>query len=103
MYLLGDIGNTETKFFKLDKNLSILNKFRLKTKKINTPIIKKKLTLIFKSKIRIKKVLISSVVPSVYQKIRFIIKKNFQTKSIELKSLNLKKFIEIKVNKRQVG
>ena len=42
MYLLGDIGNTETKFFKLDKNLSILNKFRLKTKKINTPIIKKK-------------------------------------------------------------
>jgi type III pantothenate kinase len=61
------------------------------------------LYFIIKKKINIKKSLFSSVVPNQFNLIKSFIKKNFKTKCIELKKLNLNKIMKIKVNRKQIG
>ena len=64
---------------------------------------KKKLNFLNTNKKVVQKALFCSVVPKCYKKIRNFIKYRFKIKSIELKSLNLSKFIKIKVTRNQVG
>ena len=68
-YLMGDIGNTNIKICKINKNFKIINTYLFETKNINLERnLNKKLKNILNKNIN-NKVLISSVVPPVYRKI----------------------------------
>tara|TARA_Y100000590_G_scaffold469990_1_gene661165 strand:- start:1009 stop:1749 length:741 start_codon:yes stop_codon:yes gene_type:complete len=103
MILIGDIGNTEVKIFLLTSKKKIKKKFILKTKKISKYYINSKLNSLKIYSERIEKILFSSVVPSVYTKLKSYIKKKLKKNCNELKEKNLKKIINIKVNIKQVG
>ncbi len=103
MYLIGDIGNTEVKICLFSSKKKLKKKITLKTNLITINYLKKKLNFLNTNKKVVQKALFCSVVPKCYKKIRNFIKYRFKIKSIELKSLNLSKFIKIKVNRNQAG
>ena len=103
MYILGDIGNTETKICLVSQKYKIIKKIIFPSKKITT----EKLDKLFKQKKlnfkKIRKILFCSVVPkSFYQMKKFLLKKT-NLRCYELKNLNLKSFIKVKVDYKQVG
>tara|TARA_Y200000002_G_scaffold224028_1_gene185010 strand:+ start:246 stop:989 length:744 start_codon:yes stop_codon:yes gene_type:complete len=103
MYLIGDIGNTETKICLFNDKKKLLKK-----KIINTGNLRKKniynnfkfLNLYNK---KIDKIIFSSVVPNVFKNIKRFIKKKFKLEVKELKQINLKKILTVDVNMKQVG
>ena len=103
MYLIGDIGNTETKICLFNDKKKLLKK-----KILNTSILQKKniynnfkfLNLYNK---KIEKIIFSSVVPNVFKNIKRFIKKKFKLEVKELKQINLKKILTVDVNMKQVG
>jgi len=103
MYILGDIGNTETKLCLVSKKNKILKKVTFLSKSVS----KKQLNNLFKkNKIqlnKIEKVLFCSVVPNTFSTIRKFLSKKVKTKCFEVKNLNLKSLIKIKVDYKQVG
>ena len=103
MYILGDIGNTETKVCIVSKRNKILKKISFLSKKINN----KQLDSLFKKKkiklYKIEKVLFCSVVPNTFNLIKKFLSKKVKSKCLEVKNLNLKSLIKIKVNYKQVG
>ena len=103
MYLLGDIGNSETKLCLVSEKNKILKKIIFSTKDIN----KKKLEKNFKNlKInykKIEKILFCSVVPKSFNLIKKYLFKKTKVKCNEVKNLDLKSLIKIKVNYKQVG
>ncbi len=103
MYILGDIGNTETKICIVSKKNKILKKITFLSKSINN----KRLNNLFKiNKIQlnqIEKVLFCSVVPNTFSIIKKFLSKKIKSKCLEVKNLNLKSLIKIKVNYKQVG
>ena len=103
MYIIGDIGNTETKICVYSRQKKIIKKIILKSSLINNSYLNKKLSSIFKKKIVIKKVILSSVVPKIYNVIKFFLLKNFKLKVFEIKELNINKLIKISVNRKQIG
>ena len=97
-YLIGDIGNTNIKICKINKNFKIVNTYLFDTKNKNfKKIFNKNLKRIIKRDTN-NKVLFSSVVPSVYSKIRKILKKK-KMKVFEVKKFNLRKLMKFKVKK----
>ena len=103
MYVIGDIGNTETKICVYSAQKKIIKKVILKSNLINNNYLKKNLFFIFKKKNIIKKVIFSSVVPKIFKVIKFFLLKNFKLKAFEIKELNVKQLIKILVNKKQIG
>jgi len=103
MIIVGDIGNTETKVCLIDKSNKIIKKIIIKTKDINNNSLSVLLTKLKLSKINIKKVLFCSVVPKAFNQIKKIFYQNLKIKIYELKDLDLKKMINIKVNYKQIG
>ena len=103
MIIVGDIGNTETKVCLIDKSNKIIKKIIIKTKNINNNSLSVLLTKFKLSKINIKKVLFCSVVPKAFNQIKKIFYQNLKIKIYELKDLDLKKMINIKVNYKQIG
>ena len=103
MYLIGDIGNTDIKICLFSKNLKLIKKIRLKTFLLNNSYLEKNLKFIKRYKSNITNVLISSVVPIVYKRIKKFIDKSIKIKCVELKKINLNKLLKIKVNKKQIG
>ena len=103
MYILGDIGNTETKLFLVSKKKRILKKLTFLSKSVNNT----KLNNLFKkNKIKldkIEKVLFCSVVPNTFSIIKSFLSKKVKSKCFEVKNLNLKSLIKIKVDYNQVG
>ena len=103
MYLLGDIGNSETKLCLVSKKNKILKKIIFSTKDIN----QKKLEKNFKNlKIdykKIEKILFCSVVPKSFNLIKKYLFKKIKVRCYEVKNLGLKSLIKIKVNYKQVG
>ena len=103
MYILGDIGNTETKIFIISLNNKIIRKLTISTQDIN----QKKLNELFSNfKIdykKIKKILFCSVVPKSFNLIKNFLSKKIKLKCYEIKDLNLKSLIKIKANYNQVG
>ena len=102
-YLVGDIGNTLTKICLINEDSKILKEHSIETRellvknniyKLFSPLLKKNIK---------KKILFSSVVPNIYNKInKFLIEKNF--KSFEIKNLSLKKILKINIdNYKQLG
>tara|TARA_B110000027_G_scaffold94786_1_gene100047 strand:- start:39 stop:785 length:747 start_codon:yes stop_codon:yes gene_type:complete len=103
MIIVGDIGNTETKVCLIDKSNIIIKKIIIKTKDINNNSLSVLLTKFKLSKINIKKVLFCSVVPKAFNQIKKIFYQKLKIKIYELKDLDLKKMINIKVNYKQIG
>ena len=103
MYVIGDIGNTETKICVYSPQKKIVKKIILKSNSINNQYLKKNLSIIFKKKTIIKKVVFSSVVPKLFKLIKFFLLKNFKLKVFEIKELNINKLIKISVNRKQIG
>jgi type III pantothenate kinase len=103
MIIVGDIGNTETKVCLIDKSNKIIKKIIIKTKNINNNSLSVLLTKFKLSKINIKKVLFCSVVPKAFNQIKKIFYQKLKIKIYELKDLDLKKMINIKVNYKQIG
>ncbi len=102
-YLVGDIGNTLTKFSILSENFKIKKIYNIETKKILNNSTKNKIFKeILKKKIS-KKVLFSSVVPKAFKVIKKKLTIN-RFKVFEIKELNIKKILKIKVkNYNQLG
>ena len=103
MYVIGDIGNTETKICVYSSRKKIIKKIILKSNLINNSYLKKNLSLVLKKKAVIEKVVFSSVVPKIFKLIKIFILKNFKLKVFEIKELNVNKLINISVNRKQIG
>ena len=103
MYILGDIGNTETKIFLISTNNKNIRKITFSTKNINYVKLNK---LFINLKIdykKLKKILFCSVVPKSFNLIKKFLSKKTKLKCYEVKELNLKSLIRIKANYKQVG
>ena len=103
MYILGDIGNTETKIFLISINNKIIKRLIFSTKDINHSKLDK-LFINFKIDYKkLKKILFCSVVPKSFNIIKKYLSKKTKLKCYEVKDLNLKSLIKIKANYKQVG
>ena len=103
MYILGDIGNTDTKIFLVSKKNKILKRINFISKKISNNQLK---ILFRKNNLqinKIEKILFCSVVPNTFKIIKNYFSKITKVKCNEVKDLNLKSVIKIKVDYKQVG
>ena len=103
MYILGDIGNSETKIYLVNSNRKIIKSINISTKKINIHILKKEIRKLTKDLKKINKILFCSVVPKTFNLIRKFFNKNTKIRCYEVKDLNLRSMININVNFKQVG
>ena len=103
MYILGDIGNSETKVYLINPKNKIIRNISLTTKKISKEILNQKFRYLVKDFKSIKKILFCSVVPKSFGLIKKFLSKNLQIKCYEVKELKLGSLINIKVNFKQVG
>ena len=103
MYILGDIGNTETKICLVSLNNKIIKKIIFSSKDINHNKLNKffsRLKLDYK---KVQKIIFCSVVPKSFNLIKKFLLKKTKVRCYEVKNLNLKSLIKIKVNYKQVG
>ena len=63
MYILGDIGNSETKVFLVSSKYKIIKSVNFSSKRINNFVLKTKFKYLIKDFKHIKKILFCSVVP----------------------------------------
>jgi type III pantothenate kinase len=103
MYILGDIGNTETKIFLISFNNKIIKRLSISTKDINQTKLDKLFINFRIDYKKIKKILFCSVVPKSFNLIKKFLSKKMKLKCYEVKDLNLKSLIKIKANYSQVG
>ena len=103
MYILGDIGNTETKIFLVSTNNKIIKKLSLSTTDINYTRLNKLFINFITDYKKVKKILFCSVVPKSLSIIKNFLSKKTKLKCYEVKELNLKSLIQIKANYKQVG
>ena len=103
MYILGDIGNTETKIFLISINNRIIKKLILSSKDINHSKLDKLFANFKIDYKKIKKILFCSVVPKSFNIIKKYLSKKTKLKCYEVKDINLKSLIRIKANYKQVG
>ena len=103
MNILGDIGNSETKVFLVNNDNKILKYIVFPSKKLTNKMLKAKFKSLINDFSKIKKVLFCSVVPSSFNFIKKFFLRNIKKKCYEVKDLNLKSLIKIKVNYKQVG
>ena len=104
MYLIGDIGNTETKIFLFDQNFKIKKKWNLPSIKISRRYLYSNMRFLISKRSKVKKIIFSSVVPKSFFLIKeFLNKEIKKVRVIELKQINLKNLIKLRVNRKQVG
>ena len=103
MYILGDIGNSETKVFLVNSKKRIIANINFPSKKISNKILNNKFKLLIKDFAVIEKILFCSVVPESFNLIKKFLFKKIKTKCYEVKELNLETLIDINVNYKQVG
>ncbi len=103
MYLIGDIGNTETKILLFTSKKKIKKRIILKTKLISKLYLSKKFKFLDSKKREINKILFSSVVPRSYKLIKSYFNKKLKKKCYELKQIKLKNLIKIRANNKQIG
>ena len=103
MYLIGDIGNTETKICLFNTKKKLMKKKILNTSNLKKKNISYNFRFINSYDNKIEKILFSSVVPNVFKNIKRFIKKTFRLEVKELKQINLNKILKVDVNIKQVG
>ena len=100
MKIVGDIGNSDTKVCIL-KNKKIFKKIIFPTKLLTKSFFKNKIKFIKKHKITSS--LFCSVVPKKFEIIKNVLNRSYSIKTYELKKIDLKDIIKIKVNLKQIG
>ena len=95
MYLIGDIGNTAIKICLFNDNLKLIKNIKIYKKNLDKNFINKKLLFLRKYNSKLRKALFSSVVPNSYKIIKKTIKEITKMDCVELKTCDLKKFINI--------
>ena len=103
MYILGDIGNTETKIFLVSANNKIIKRLNLSTRDVNYNKLNRLFINLLVDYKKVKKILFCSVVPKSFVIIKKFLSKKTKLKCYEVKELNLKSLIQIKANYKQVG
>ena len=103
MYILGDIGNSVTKVFLVNSKNKILKNINFPSKTISNQILNSKFKSLIKDFALIDKVLFCSVVPKSFKLLKKFLSKKTKKKCYEVKDLELKSLINIKVNYHQVG
>ena len=103
MYILGDIGNSETKVFLVNPNKKIVKHINFVSKDINNKILDHKFKVLIKDFKKIQKILFCSVVPKTFDLIKKFLLKKTKCRCYEIKDLNLKSLININANYNQVG
>ena len=103
MYILGDIGNSETKIFLVSKNNKINKKLTFTTRDIDYAKLNRLFINLVVDYKKVKKILFCSVVPKSFITIKKFLSKKTRCKCHEVKDLNLKSLIKIKANYKQVG
>ena len=103
MYLIGDIGNTETKICLYNYKKRLLKKKIFNTSNLRKNNISDNLRFINFYNGKIDKIIFSSVVPNVFKNIKRFIKKKLRVEVKELKQINLTKILKVDVNMKQVG
>ena len=103
MYLIGDIGNTETKICLFNDKKKLLKKKTFDTNNFKKKNLSGKFKFLNSYIKKIDKIMFSSVVPDVFKNIKASIKKKLRVEVKELKQLNFKKILKIEVNTKQVG
>ncbi len=103
MYILGDIGNSETKVFLVNSKNRIIRNLNFPSKKINNKILNLKFKSFIKDFSNIEKILFCSVVPQSFYLIKNFLSKKTKKRCYEVKDLKLRSLININVNYKQVG
>ena len=103
MFIFGDIGNSETKVFLVSSNNRIIKNINFPSNKINEKTLNSKFKILVKDFKEIRKILFCSVVPKSFSLIKKFLSKKTKIRCYEVKDLNLKSVINIKVNYKQVG
>ena len=103
MFILGDIGNSETKVYLVNSKNKIIKNIKFSSKKINNKILNQKFNFLIKDFKSINKVLFCSVVPKSFYLIKKFLTNRIKKKCYEVKDLKLRSLIDIKVNFKQVG
>ena len=103
MFIFGDIGNSETKVFLVSSNNRIIKNINFPSNKINEKTLNSKFKILVKDFKKIRKILFCSVVPKSFSLIKKFLFKKTKLRCYEVKDLNLKSLINIKVNYKQVG
>ncbi len=103
MYILGDIGNSDTKIFLVNEKNRILKRVNLITNNINNQNLDRKIKFLTKDIKQIRNILFCSVVPKSFNLVKAYFKKKTKLKCYEIKDLNLKSLIKIRVNYKQAG
>ena len=103
MFIFGDIGNSETKIFLVNSNNKIINNINFPSNKINEKTLNSKFKILVKDFKKIRKILFCSVVPKSFSLIKKFLSKKTKIRCYEVKDLNLKSLINIKVNYKQVA
>ena len=93
MYILGDIGNSETKVYLVNSNDRIVRNINFSTKQISKSILNKKFRYLVKDFKFIKKVLFCSVVPKSFNFIKRFLSKKINKRCYEVKDLKLSSLI----------
>ena len=87
MYILGDIGNSDTKIFLVNKKERILKRTILISKNINNKNLDKKIKFLIKDIKKVEKILFCSVVPKSFNLIKNIFIKKLKLDVMKLKIL----------------
>ena len=103
MYILGDIGNSETKVYLVNSKNKVIRNINFPSKQINNKTLNKKFKYLIKDFKSIKKILFCSVVPNSFNLIKKFLSKKIKKRCYEVKDLKLRSLINIKVNFKQVG
>ena len=103
MYILGDIGNSESKVFLVNSKNKVIKNMNFPSKKVNNKLLKSKFRYLVNDFNKIEKILFCSVVPKSFRLIKNFLSKKTKIKCHEIKDLKLKSLINIKVNFNQVG
>ena len=103
MFIFGDIGNSETKVFLVSPNNEIIRNINFPSNRVNKKILNAKFKILIKDFKKIRKILFCSVAPKSFNLIKKFLSKKTKIRCYEVKNLNLKSLINIKVNYKQVG
>ena len=103
MYILGDIGNSETKLFLVNSKNRIIKYKNFPSKEINNKVLNNNFNSLTNDYSKIEKVLFCSVVPKSYTLIKKFLYKKIRKKCYEVKDLKLRSLMNIDVNYKQVG
>jgi type III pantothenate kinase len=103
MYILGDIGNSETKLFLVNSKNQIIKYKSFPSKEMNNRVLNNNFNSLTNNYSKIEKVLFCSVVPKSFSLIKKFLHKKIRKKCYEVKDLKLRSLMNIDVNYKQVG